>query len=162
MLTPLTKSIKTKANFFHPFPKFSKKTYILYYAMIKQTCCGKGVNKNGGWKGVKWKIKYTNSGGMVENGMQDNYRFILPMGASHFRSVSKTVSIPKDLGRRCDWRTCCNRRGILDVLRKFYGFFLAALAFLSLPTPLKDPSVDFRAFSLNAVKMDLTLSWMGS
>jgi hypothetical protein len=34
--------------------------------------------------------------------------------------VSKTVSIPKDLGHRCDWRTCRSRRGILDVLRKLH------------------------------------------
>jgi hypothetical protein len=33
--------------------------------------------------------------------------------------VSKTVSIPEDLGRRCDWRTCRSRCGILDTLRKF-------------------------------------------
>jgi hypothetical protein len=33
--------------------------------------------------------------------------------------VSKTVSIPEDLGHRCDWRTCCSRRGILDASRKF-------------------------------------------
>jgi hypothetical protein len=38
---------------------------------------------------------------------------------SHFRSVSKTVSIPKDLGHRCDWRTCHSRRGIIDASRKF-------------------------------------------
>ena len=41
------------------------------------------------------------------------------MRASHFRSVSKTVSIPEDLGRWCDWRTCCSRHGILDAWRKF-------------------------------------------
>jgi hypothetical protein len=38
MLTPLTKSIKSKANFFHPFPKFLLfflKILILYYAMMK-------------------------------------------------------------------------------------------------------------------------------
>jgi hypothetical protein len=33
----------------------------------------------------------------------------------------------------------------------------AALGFLSLPTPPRDPSVDFGAFSLHTVKMDLTL-----
>jgi hypothetical protein len=33
--------------------------------------------------------------------------------------VSNTVSIPKDLGCWCDWRTCRSRRGILGVLRKF-------------------------------------------
>jgi hypothetical protein len=41
------------------------------------------------------------------------------MRASHFRSVRKTISIPKDLGHRCDWRTCHSRRGILDAPRKF-------------------------------------------
>jgi hypothetical protein len=51
MLTPLTKSIKSKANSFHPFLKFYlfivifSKFLILYYAMMKQICCGKGVNK---------------------------------------------------------------------------------------------------------------------
>jgi hypothetical protein len=36
-----------------------------------------------------------------------------------------------------------------------------ALGFLSLPTPPRDPSIGFGAFSLNTVKMDLRLSWMG-
>jgi hypothetical protein len=36
--------------------------------------------------------------------------------------------------------------------------FSAALGFLSLLTPPRDPSVGFGAFSLNTVKMDLTLS----
>jgi hypothetical protein len=40
----------------------------------------------------------------------------------------------------------------------FVEKFSAALGFLSLPTPLRDPSVDFRAFFLNTWKMDLTLS----
>jgi hypothetical protein len=39
VLTPLTKSIKSKANSFHSFPKFFlfifSKFYILYYAMMK-------------------------------------------------------------------------------------------------------------------------------
>jgi hypothetical protein len=39
---------------------------------------------------------------------------------SHFRSVNKTISIPKDLGCLCDWRTYCSRRGILDASRKFH------------------------------------------
>jgi hypothetical protein len=33
--------------------------------------------------------------------------------------VSKTISIPEDLGHQCDWRTCHSRCGILDVSRKF-------------------------------------------
>jgi hypothetical protein len=40
----------------------------------------------------------------------------------------------------------------------FVEKFSAALGFLSRPTPPRDPSVDFRAFSLDKVKMDLTLS----
>jgi hypothetical protein len=37
---------------------------------------------------------------------------------SQFRSVNKNVSIPEDLGRRCNWRTCHSRRCILDASRK--------------------------------------------
>jgi hypothetical protein len=33
--------------------------------------------------------------------------------------VSKTVSIPEDLGRRCDWRICRSRCGIFDAMKKF-------------------------------------------
>jgi hypothetical protein len=40
----------------------------------------------------------------------------------------------------------------------FVEKFLAVLGFLSLSTPPRDPSVDFSAFSLNTMKMDLTLS----
>jgi hypothetical protein len=90
--------------------------------------------------------------------MRDNYRFILPVRASHFRFVSKTVSIPKDLGHQRDWRTCHSRRGILDASKKIREKFSVALGFLSLPTPPRDPLVGFGAFSLNTVKMDLTLS----
>jgi hypothetical protein len=39
--------------------------------------------------------------------------------ASHFRSMSKTVSITENLGHWCDWRTCRGRRGILDASRIF-------------------------------------------
>jgi hypothetical protein len=65
------------------------------------------------------KNQICNDGRRAENEMRDNYRFILPARASHFRYVSKTVSIPEDLGRRCDWRTCHSRRGIIDASRKF-------------------------------------------
>jgi hypothetical protein len=47
----------------------------------------------------KWWMKgerNANGGTRVENEMRDNYRFILPVRALHFRSVSKTVSIPED------------------------------------------------------------------
>jgi hypothetical protein len=61
-----------------------------------------------------------NGGRRAENEMRDDYRFILPTRVSHFMSVSKTVSIPEDLGCRCDWRTCRSRRDILDASRKFW------------------------------------------
>jgi hypothetical protein len=39
--------------------------------------------------------------------------------------------------------------------------FSAVLGLLSLLTPPRNPSLDSGAFSLNTVKMDLTLSWTG-
>jgi hypothetical protein len=53
------------------------------------------------------KNQMCNGGRREETKMWDNYR-------KHFWSVSKTISIPEDLGHRCDWRTYCSRRGILD------------------------------------------------
>jgi hypothetical protein len=50
--------------------------------------------------------------------------------ASHFRSVSKTLSIPKDLGHWCDWRTCRSRRGILDASRKLHRKILGSVGLL--------------------------------
>jgi hypothetical protein len=58
-----------------------------------------------------------NGGRKEKNEISDNYQFILLMRASHFRSVSKTVPIPEDLGHRCDWTTCCSRLGMLDASR---------------------------------------------
>jgi hypothetical protein len=43
----------------------------------------------------------------------------------------------------------------------FVEEFSTAVVLLSLPTPPRDPTVGFEAFSLNTVKMDLTLSWTG-
>jgi hypothetical protein len=39
-----------------------------------------------------------NGGRRAENEIGDNYRYILSVRASHFRSVSNTISIPEDLG----------------------------------------------------------------
>jgi hypothetical protein len=64
------------------------------------------------------KNQICNGGRRAENEMRDNYRFILPVRVSPFRSVSKTISIPEDLGRWCNWRTCRSRRGILAASRK--------------------------------------------
>jgi hypothetical protein len=49
---------------------------------------------------------------------------------SHFRSVSKTVSIPEDLGHRCNWKTCRSRCGILDASRKFHRKILGCAGLL--------------------------------
>jgi hypothetical protein len=73
------------------------------------------VDERGRDKNLIW-----NGGRRPNNEMRDNQQFIFPVRASHFRSVSKTVSIPKDLGRLRDWRTCHSRRGVLDALRKFW------------------------------------------
>jgi hypothetical protein len=85
MLTPLTKSIKSKENFLH---LFSKVLFISFW---------KGVNKNGGWKGEKMQ--------MVEEGRKRKYEIatdlfsrwehhILGLWASHsrLRWVSYRVS----------------------------------------------------------------------
>jgi hypothetical protein len=68
----------------------------------------------------RYKNQIYNGGRRAENGMRDNYRIILQERVSHFRSMSKIVSILEDLGHRCDWRTCHSRRGILDASRKFW------------------------------------------
>jgi hypothetical protein len=73
--------------------------------------------------------------------MQDNYRYILPVRASHFRSVRKTISIPKDLGHRCDWRTCRSRRDILDASRKFRRKILGCIGLLIRCHSIPQPSV---------------------
>jgi hypothetical protein len=75
----------------------------------------------------------------AENDMRDNYRFILLMRVSHFRYVSKTISIPEDLGRWHNWRTCRSKRGILDTSRKFWRKILSCAGLLigchSIPRP---------------------------
>jgi hypothetical protein len=50
--------------------------------------------------------------------------------------------------------------GVASLTRQgnFIEKFSVALVFLSLLTPPRDPSVGFGTFSLNTVKMDLTLS----
>jgi hypothetical protein len=111
--------------------------------------------------GERWKIKYANGGKRVENEMRDNYQFILPTRASHFRSVSNTVCIPEDLGHGATGELVAAGVAFLTHWENFTEKFSAMLGFLSLPAPPRYPLVDFRAFSLNTVKMDLTLSWMG-
>jgi hypothetical protein len=46
--------------------------------------------------------------------------------------VSKTISIPKDLGRQCDWRTCRSRPVILDASRKICRKILGCAGLLIL------------------------------
>jgi hypothetical protein len=68
--------------------------------------------------------------------------------ASHFKSVGKTVSIPEDLGRWCDWRTCRSRRGILNVLRKIWQKFLGCVGLLILTDSSKRSFSRFRGIFL--------------
>jgi hypothetical protein len=49
---------------------------------------------------------------------------------SHFRSVSKTVSIDEDLSHWRDWRTCPSRCGILVTSRKFHRNILGCIGLL--------------------------------
>jgi hypothetical protein len=58
--------------------------------------------------------------------------FILPVRVSHFRYVSKTISIPEDLGHWHDWRTYHSRHGILDALRKFWRKIIGGAGLLIL------------------------------
>jgi hypothetical protein len=44
--------------------------------------------------------------------------------------MSKTISIPEDLGHRCDWRTCRSWRDILDASRKFHRKILGCAGLL--------------------------------
>jgi hypothetical protein len=62
--------------------------------------------------------------------MQDNYWFILPVRASHFRSLSRNISILEDLGRWCDWRIYRSTRGILGAWRKFHRKILGCAGLL--------------------------------
>jgi hypothetical protein len=87
------------------------------------------------------KNQICNGGRRTENGMRDNYRFILTVRASNFRSVSKIVSIPKDLGHWCDWITSRTRRGILDTSRKFRRKFLGCAGLLIGCHSILQPSV---------------------
>jgi hypothetical protein len=50
----------------------------------------------------RYKNQICNGGRRAKNEIRDNYQFILLVRASHFRSVSKTISIPEDLGHRRD------------------------------------------------------------
>jgi hypothetical protein len=90
-------------------------------------------------KGGEIKIKYVNGGRRAKNELWDNDWFILLARASHFRSVSKTVFIPKDLCHRCYWRTCRSRCGILDASREFRRKILGSTGLLiryhSIPRP---------------------------
>jgi hypothetical protein len=92
-------------------------------------------------KGGEKKIKYANGGRRAENEICDNYQFVLLARASHFRSVSKTISVPEDLGHRCDWTTCGNKRGIFYALRKFCRKILACAGLLIRCHVILRPSV---------------------
>jgi hypothetical protein len=60
---------------------------------------------------------------------------------SHFRYVSKTISIPEDFGHRCDWRTCRITCGILDASRKFRRKILHCAGLLIECHSIPQPSV---------------------
>jgi hypothetical protein len=81
-------------------------------------------------KGREIKIKYANGKRRVKNKIWDNYRFILPTRASHFRSVSKIVCKLEDLDYWCDWRTCHSWCGILVAPSGFHWEILGCTGLL--------------------------------
>jgi hypothetical protein len=89
----------------------------------------------------------------------DNYQFILPVRASHFRSVSKTISIPEDLGRRCNWRTCRSMCGILDAPRKFCRKILRCAGRLIGCHSILWPSVSWLRVTSHVLWQDLYASY---
>jgi hypothetical protein len=71
MLTPLTKSIKSKANSFHPFLKFYLFIFLKFSDFI---LCNDEINMLWKRKNKKWwvkegeiKIKYANGGRRAKN-----------------------------------------------------------------------------------------------
>jgi hypothetical protein len=88
-------------------------------------------------EGGEIKIKYA----IVEEGRKMKCRFVLLVRASHFRSVSKTVSIPEDLGHQRHWRTFHSRRGIFYVSRKFQQKILGCARLLIRCYSIPQPSV---------------------
>jgi hypothetical protein len=110
-------------------------------------------------KGGEIKNQICNGGRRAENKMWDNYRFILPVRASYFRSVSKTVSIPEDLGHRCDWKTYRSRCGILDASRKFWQNILGYAGLLIGCHSILRPSVSWLRTTFHVLWQDLYASY---
>jgi hypothetical protein len=81
------------------------------------------------------------------------------MRASHFRSVSKTVSMPEDLGRRCDWRTYRSRRGILDASTKFHRKILGCAGLLIGCHSILRPSISRLRVTSHVLWQDLYASY---
>jgi hypothetical protein len=77
------------------------------------------------------KNQICNGGRRAENEMRDNYQFILSMRASHFRSVSKTIPIPEDLGHRATGELVTVDVAILMRRENFSEKFSITLGFLS-------------------------------
>jgi hypothetical protein len=78
--------------------------------------------------------------------------------------MSKTVSIPEDLGCQCaeelvaaDVASLMRRVDFIEKLSAALGSLSGVMAFPG-PTPPRDPSVDFGVFPLNAVNMNFMLS----
>jgi hypothetical protein len=110
-------------------------------------------------KGGEIKIKYANGGIRAENKVWDNYRFILLVRASHCRSMSKTVSIPEDLGRWCDWRNCRSRHGILDTSRKFHRKIFGCAGLLIGCHSILQPSVSWLRTTFHVLWQHLHTSY---
>jgi hypothetical protein len=73
--------------------------------------------------------------------------------------MSKTTSIPEDLCHRCDWRTCCNRHGILDASRRFHRKILDCARLLIGCHSILQPSVSQLRVTSHVLWQDLYASY---
>jgi hypothetical protein len=97
-----------------------------------------------------WKIKYEITTGLFSR--QEHHILCLWTRPSPYLKIEVVGATGELVAAGVAFLTC---------RENFVEKFLAALGFLSLPTPPRDSSADFGAFSLSTVKMNLTLSWMG-
>jgi hypothetical protein len=73
--------------------------------------------------------------------------------------VSKTISIPEDLGHWCDWRTCRSRCGIYDASSKFHRKILGCARLLIGCHSILRPSVSRLRVTSHVLWQDLYASY---
>jgi hypothetical protein len=74
-------------------------------------------------------------------------------------SVSKTISIPEDLGHRHDWRTCRSRHDIHDASTKFHRRILYCARLLIGCHSIPQPSVSWLRVTFHVLWQHLRTSY---